>query len=106
MINKALSNVQIKTDILTVEKIYRTSHEYGFLQETDTVKAVAYTHLDVYKRQGSDSLAYIPTPMGLQEFIIQTSHYEVGEEKIELAYQLQNKEGVPFANYRLEITWG
>ena len=54
----------------------------------------------------SDSLAYIPTPMGLPEFIIQTSHYEVGEEKIELAYQLQNKEGVPFANYRLEITWG
>ena len=54
----------------------------------------------------SDSLAYIPTPMGMQEFIIQTSHYEVGEGKIELAYQLQNKEGVPFANYRLEITWG
>ena len=54
----------------------------------------------------SDSLAYIPTPMGLQEFIIQTSHYEVGEEKIELAYQLKNKEGVPFANYSLEITWG
>ena len=54
----------------------------------------------------SDSLAYIPTPIGLQEFIIQTSHYEVGEEKIELSYQLQNKEGVPFANYRLEITWG
>lgn len=54
----------------------------------------------------SDSLAYIPTPMGMQEFIIQTSHYEVGEEKLELAYQLQNKEGVPFADYRLEITWG
>ena len=54
----------------------------------------------------SDSLAYIPTPIGMQEYIIQTSHYEVGEEKIELAYQLQNKEGVPFANYRLEITWG
>ena len=54
----------------------------------------------------SDSLAYIPTPRGIQEFIIQTSHYEIGEEKIELAYQLQNKEGVPFANYRIEITWG
>ena len=54
----------------------------------------------------SDSLAYIPTPMGMQEFIIQTSHYEVGGEKIELAYQLQNKEGVPFADYQLEITWG
>lgn len=56
--------------------------------------------------KGSDCLAYIPTPMGMQEFIIQTNHYEVGEEKIELAYQLQNKEGVAFANYRLEITWG
>ena len=54
----------------------------------------------------ADSLAYIPTPMGIQEFIIQTSHYEIGEEKIELAYQLQNKEGNPFADYRLEITWG
>ena len=54
----------------------------------------------------SDSLAYIPTPMGMQEFIIKTSHYEVAEEKLELAYQLQNKEGVPFADYQLEITWG
>ena len=56
--------------------------------------------------KGTDSLAYIPTPMGLKEFIIQTSHYEVGGEKIELAYQLQNKEGLPFADYQLEITWG
>ena len=54
----------------------------------------------------TDSLAYIPTPMGIQEFIIQTSHYQVEQQKIELAYQLQNKEGVPFADYRLEITWG
>lgn len=54
----------------------------------------------------NDSLAYIPTPMGIQEFIIQTSHYQVEQQKIELAYQLQNKEGVPFADYRLEITWG
>lgn len=56
--------------------------------------------------KGTDSLAYIPTPMGIQEFIIQTSHYEVGGEKIELAYQLLNKEGLPFADYQLEITWG
>ena len=54
----------------------------------------------------NDSLAYIPTPMGIQEFIIQTSHYQVDQQKIELAYQLQNKEGNPFADYRLEITWG
>ena len=51
------------------------------------------------------SLAYIPTPMGVQEFIIQTSHYQVDQQMIELAYQLQNKEGNPFADYRLEITW-
>ncbi len=56
--------------------------------------------------KGFDSLAYIPTPMGMQEFVIQTSHYQVVEQMIELVYQLQNKEGVAFANYRLEITWG
>ena len=54
----------------------------------------------------SDSLAYIPTPMGMQEFIIQTSRYEVDGQKIHLGYQLQNQEGQPFASYQLEITWG
>ena len=54
----------------------------------------------------SDSLAYIPTPMGMQEFIIQTSRYQVDGQKIELDYQLQNQEGHPFASYQLEITWG
>ena len=54
----------------------------------------------------SDSLAYIPTPMGMQEFIIQTNHYELDGQKIELAYQLQNQEGHSFASYQLEITWG
>ena len=54
----------------------------------------------------SDSLAYIPTPTGMQEFIIQTSHYKLDGQKIELAYQLQNQEGHPFASYQLEITWG
>ena len=54
----------------------------------------------------SDSLAYIPTPMGMQEFIIQTSRYQVDGQKIYLNYQLQNQEGQPFASYQLEITWG
>ena len=54
----------------------------------------------------SDSLAYIPTPTGMQEFIIQTSHYQVDGQKIELDYQLQNQEGHLFASYQLEITWG
>ena len=56
--------------------------------------------------KASDSLAYIPTPMGMQEFIIQTNHYKLDGQKIELAYQLQNQEGHPFASYQLEITWG
>ena len=56
--------------------------------------------------KGQDSLAYIPTPMGVQEFIIETSRYELEGQKIYLDYQLQNKEGLPFASYRLEITWG
>ena len=54
----------------------------------------------------SDSLAYIPTPMGMQEFIIQTNRYQVDGQKIYLDYQLQNQEGHPFASYQLEITWG
>ena len=54
----------------------------------------------------SDSLAYIPTPMGMQEFIIQTNHYKLDRQKIEIAYQLQNQEGHPFASYQLETTWG
>lgn len=53
----------------------------------------------------SDSLAYIPTSMGMQEFIIQTSRYQVDGQKIYLDYQLQNQEGHPFASYQLEITW-
>ncbi len=56
--------------------------------------------------KASDSLAYIPTPMGMQEFIIQTNHYKLDGQKIELAYQMQNQEGHPFASYQLEITWG
>ena len=54
----------------------------------------------------NDSLAYIPTPIGMQEFIIQTNHYKLDGKKIELAYQLQNQEGHLFASYQLEITWG
>ena len=46
MINRALSNMQIKTDILTVEQVYRSSHEYGFLHDTDTV----CDYLDLVRR--------------------------------------------------------
>ena len=55
MINRALSNVQIKTDILTVEKLYRPSHEYGFLRETDTVK----DYLDLVRKNRSSRFPVI-----------------------------------------------
>ncbi|MDO4667358.1 MAG: CBS-HotDog domain-containing transcription factor SpxR [Streptococcus sp.] len=46
MINRTLSNMQIKTDILTVEQVYRSSHDYGFLRDTDTVR----DYLDLVRR--------------------------------------------------------
>ena len=55
MINKALSNIQIKTDILTVEKLYRPCHEYGFLRENDTVK----DYLDLVRKNRSSRFPVI-----------------------------------------------
>ncbi|KXT76492.1 Cytosolic protein containing multiple CBS domain [Streptococcus sp. DD10] len=46
-ITRALSIIQIKTDIVTVEKVYRPSYDYGFLRETDTVK----DYLDLVKKK-------------------------------------------------------
>lgn len=37
LINKALANIKIKTDIRTVGQIYIPKREYGFLQETDLI---------------------------------------------------------------------
>ena len=119
------NTIQFDEQLEVVDQLYdvelREKGDYGYLlfynEEKEKVvlkfddKELIMTRFSTPKTimrflKDSDSLAYIPTPMGMQEFVIQTSHYEVGEEKIELAYQLQNKEGVPFANYRLEITWG
>lgn len=38
MINHALSNIRIKTDLTTVEQVYQTKEDYGFLQEGDTIR--------------------------------------------------------------------
>lgn len=38
MINQALSNVRIKTDVKTVDQVYHFKSDYGFLQDVDTVK--------------------------------------------------------------------
>lgn len=119
------NTIQFDEQLEVVDQLYevevRKKGDYGYLlfynEEKEKVvlkfddKELIMTRFSNPKTimrflKDSDSLAYIPTPMGLKEFIIQTSHYEVGDGKIELAYQLQNKEGLPFADYRLEITWG
>lgn len=119
------NTIQFDEQLEVVDQLYevevRKKGDYGYLlfynEEKEKVvlkfddKELVMTRFSTPKTimrflKGTDSLAYIPTPMGLKEFIIQTSHYEVGDEKIELAYQLQNKEGLPFASYQLEITWG
>ncbi|MGT2771820.1 CBS-HotDog domain-containing transcription factor SpxR [Streptococcus marimammalium] len=38
MINKALSNARIKTDVKTVDQIYHFKSDYGFLKLSDTIK--------------------------------------------------------------------
>lgn len=38
MINHALSNVRIKTDLKTVEQVYHSKFDYGYLQDKDTIK--------------------------------------------------------------------
>lgn len=38
MINHALSNVRIKTDLTTVDQVYQVKTEYGFLREGDTIR--------------------------------------------------------------------
>ena len=55
IINRALSNIQIKTDILTVEQVYRSAHEHGFLQETNTVK----DYLDLVRKNRSSRFPVI-----------------------------------------------
>ena len=37
-INQAMSNMQIKTDIIKVEQVYQDSQTYGYLQDTDAVR--------------------------------------------------------------------
>ena len=119
------NTIQFDEQLEVVDQLYevevRKKGDYGYLlfynEEKEKVvlkfddKELIMTRFSTPKTimrflKGTDSLAYIPTPMGLKEFIIQTSCYKVDGQKIELAYQLQNKEGLPFASYQLEISWG
>ncbi|KXT78568.1 DUF1934 domain-containing protein [Streptococcus sp. DD13] len=55
-----------------------------------------------------ESLATIPTPMGLQQLKTKTSHYQLkrAEGQVQLHYDLLPMEGdVSFASYQMEIRW-
>jgi len=52
------------------------------------------------------SQALIPTPMGMQQFVINTVDYLLEEQSLSLSYQLLTVDGSQqFATYRLELTW-
>ena len=119
------NTIQFDEELEVIDQLYdvevREKGDYGYLlfYNEEKEKVVLKFHQEelVMTRfsspktimrflKDSDSLAYIPTPMGMQEFIIQTNRYQVDGQKIYLDYQLQNQEGYPFASYQLEITWG
>ena len=58
--------------------------------------------------KGGEALIGIPTPVGIQQFITKTSHYQVDLKKqtLELHYQLRTPDGGrTFADYQMEISW-
>ena len=58
--------------------------------------------------KGGEALVGIPTPIGMQQFITKTSHYQVDLKKqtLELHYQLRTPDGERnFADYQMEISW-
>ena len=58
--------------------------------------------------KGGEALIGIPTPIGMQQFITKTSHYQVDLKKqiVELHYQLRTPDGERnFADYQMEISW-
>lgn len=55
-----------------------------------------------------EALVGILTPIGMQQFITKTSHYQVDLKKqtLELHYQLRTPDGErTFADYQMEISW-
>ena len=58
--------------------------------------------------KGGEALIGIPTPVGIQQFITKTSHYQVDLKKqtLELHYQLRTRDSEQiFASYQMEISW-
>ena len=53
-----------------------------------------------------EALVLLPTPLGNQHFVTETSLFEVSEQKLRLHYALKPLEGEKiFATYQMEIAW-
>ena len=58
--------------------------------------------------KGEKVVVDIPTSVGMQQFITETSHYQVDLKKqvLELHYQLRTRDSEQiFASYQMEISW-
>lgn len=54
-----------------------------------------------------EAVVTLPTPMGIQHFVTDTSHYQLTDQVLQLHYQLKPLEGEQiFASYQMEISWG
>ena len=54
-----------------------------------------------------EAVVTLPTPMGIQHFVTETSHYQLTDQVLQLHYQLKPLEGEQiFASYQMEISWG
>jgi len=57
-----------------------------------------------YKNE--DGGAIIPTPMGIQQFLITTDLFQLEEGNLQLSYRLLTLDGEQeFANYQLLVEW-
>ncbi|WP_368404060.1 DUF1934 domain-containing protein [Streptococcus parasanguinis] len=57
-----------------------------------------------YKNE--DGGAIIPTPMGIQQFLITTDHFQIEEGSLRASYRLLTLDGEQeFANYQLLVEW-
>ena len=54
-----------------------------------------------------DGGAVIPTPMGIQQFLIATDLFQLEDSRLHLSYRLMTLDGEQeFAHYQLLVEWG
>lgn len=56
--------------------------------------------------KNEDGGAIIPTPMGIQQFLITTDLFQLGPSRLQVTYRLLTLDGEQeFANYQLLVEW-